>query len=75
MLDGLRASPVVYPEEEVGREMEQGRNGGGWAYSFVVRPSHLTVDHASISRRSIVPTPDRDTFNVWALITLFLYIT
>ena len=45
--------------------------GGGKAYSFAACPSHLTLDHASLSRRSTVPTPNRDTFNIWALITLF----
>ena len=33
--------------------------------------SHLTVDNASLSRQSTVPTPNRDTSNVWALNTLF----
>ena len=32
---------------------------------------HLTIDHASLSRRSTVPTPNRDTSNIWALITFF----
>ena len=32
---------------------------------------HLTIDHASLSRRSTVPTPDRGTSNIWAFITLF----
>ena len=40
-----------------------GRGGGG--DSFVACLSHLTIDHASLSRRSTVPTPNRDTFNVW----------
>ena len=48
---------------------------GGGAYSFVACLSHLTIDHASLSRRSTVPTPNRDTSNIWALITLFPYIT
>ena len=49
--------------------------GGG--YSFVSRLSHLTIDHACLSRRSTVLAPinNRDTFNNWALITLFPYIT
>ena len=35
---------------------------------------HLTIDHASLSRRSTVPTPNnRDTSNNWAVITLFPY--
>ena len=48
--------------------------GGGC--SFVDCLSHLTIDHASISRRSTVfPTPISDTSNIWALITLVPYIT
>ena len=37
---------------------------GPGPYSFVACISHLTSDHASLSRRSIVPTPDRDTSNI-----------
>ena len=48
--------------------------GGGAGLSFVAFLSHLTIDHASFSRRSTVPTPSRDTSNVWALITLLPYI-
>ena len=46
-----------------------GERRGEGAYSFVACLSHLTVDHASLSRRSTVPTPDRDTSNVWVLNT------
>ena len=49
---------------------KSGRGGGG-AYSFVACLSHLTIDHASLPRRIIVPTPNRDTSNVWAFITFF----
>ena len=52
-----------------------GGGGTGGAYSFVACLSRLTIDHASLSRRSTVPTPNRDTTSVWALITLFPYIT
>ena len=38
-----------------------------------VHVSRLTIDHASLSRRSTVPTPNRDTSNIWALITLLPY--
>ena len=50
--------------------------GGGWggAYSFV-ELSRLTIDHASLSRRSTVSTPNGDISNIWALITLVPYIT
>ena len=39
--------------------------------SFVAWLSHLTIDHASLSRRSTVPTPNRDTSNILELITFF----
>ena len=46
--------------------------GGVWgAYSFAACLSRLTIDHASVSRRSTGLIPNRDTSNVWALITLF----
>ena len=61
--------------EEGGREGGREGGGGGRAYSFVACLNHLTIDHASLSRRSTVPTPDRDTSNIWALIKLFPYIT
>ena len=44
---------------------------GGGAYPFVACLSHLTIDHASLSRRDTVPTPNRDTSNIWALISFF----
>ena len=50
-----------------------GEGGGG--YSFVACLSHLTIDHASLSRWSPVLTPKRDTSNIWTLITLLPYIT
>ena len=51
------------------------RWAGGGAYSFVAcLVSHLTIDHASLSRRSTVPTPNRDTSNVWALSTFIPYV-
>ena len=54
------------------------RGGGmlrGGVSSFVARLSHLSIDHASLSRRSTVPTPNRDTSNIWALITIVPCIT
>ena len=49
-----------------------GPGGEGRGYSFVACLSHLTIDHACLSRRSNVPTPnDGDTSNVLALIALF----
>ena len=50
--------------------------GGGGAYSFVACPSHLNIDHASLSRRSIVPTTVLiETSNIWVLLTFLPYIT
>ena len=49
--------------------------GAGGGYSFVACLGHLTIDHASLSRGSTVPTPNRDTSNIWALITLLSYTT
>ena len=52
------------------------RTGGGeGAYSSGACLRHLTIDHASLSSLSTVATPNRDTFNNWALITLLPYIT
>ena len=49
--------------------------GGGQAYSIgVAFRSHLTIDHASLSRRTTVPVPDRDTSNIWAFITFFPHV-
>ena len=51
-----------------------GGEGGGRTH-LLLASSYLTIDHASLSRRSTVPTPNRDTSNIWALITRFPYIT
>ena len=42
-------------------------------YSFVACLSRSAIDHASLSRRSTVCTsvPNRDTFNIWALVSFF----
>ena len=45
--------------------------GGGGLNSYLL--SYLTIDHAPLSRLSTVPTPSRDTSNIWALITLLPY--
>lgn len=50
----------------------------GWgvgACLCVACPSHLTIDHALFSRRSTIPTPDRVTLDIWALITSPPYTT
>ena len=44
-----------------------GSEGGGGAYSLVDYLSRLSIDHASLSRRSTVSTSSRDTSNIWAL--------
>ena len=45
------------------------------ADSFAACLSHLSIDHACLSRRSRAPTASRNTSNVRAPITLFPYIT
>ena len=52
-----------------------GRSGGGWRTHLLVCLCHLAIDHASLSRRSTVPTPNRDNSNIWALLTLLPYTT
>ena len=41
---------------------------GGGAYSCIACLSHMTIDHASLSRRSTVSTPNRDTSNNWGVV-------
>ena len=50
-----------HDKEEVGHCTGGGR---AWAYFSVACLSHLTIDHASLSRRSTVPTPNGDTSNI-----------
>ena len=59
----------------VGGEAGRGRGAGGGLISFVACLSHLTIDHAFLSKKGTVPTPNRDTSNNWALFTLFPYLT
>ena len=40
-----------------------GEGAGGGAYSFAACLSKLTVDRVCLSRRSTVPSANRDTFN------------
>ena len=56
-------------------EKSYSEGGRGGAYSFVVCLSYMTIDHAPLSRRSNVPTPNRDTSNIRAFLTLFPRIT
>ena len=55
-----------------GLHIEKGRRGRGGVLGFVCL-SHSTIEHASLSRRSTVATPNRDTSNSWALITILPY--
>ena len=52
-----------------------GKDRGEAGYSFVACLSPSTIDHASLSRRSTVPTPNEDASNIWALTAFFQYIT
>ena len=45
------------------------------AYSLVAYLGHWAIDQAFLSGRSTVPTPNRDTSNIWALITFSAYVT
>ena len=62
--DGLMGCKGTTATVEVGVVV-----GGGGAYSFVACLSSLTMDHAFLSARSTVHTPNRDTSNIWALST------
>ena len=46
---------------------------GGGGYSFVACLSHLTIDHASLSRRSTVPTPNRHLRHLGAHYAFSIY--
>ena len=58
----------------VGRAVSPSRRRGGRTHLLLALVI-LTIDHASLSRRSTVPTPVRDTSNISALVTLLPYIT
>ena len=47
------------------------RGAGGACRRAPCIISHLAIDQSSLSRRSTVPTPNRDTSNILALITFF----
>ena len=47
-----------------------GGGGGGGGIHLLLALSNLTIDHASLSKRSTVSTAHRDTSNIWALITV-----
>ena len=71
-------STLPPPALGVAIRMDRARAGG--VYSFVACLSRLTIDHASLSRRSTVPTPSRDTSKgggsndrQGGYLTLFLY--
>ena len=74
----LSASRFSQQVRQGGRGIEagtEGGGGGGGAYSFVACLNRLTIDHAFLWRRGTVPTPYRDTSDVWALISCFPRIT
>ena len=48
--------------------------GGAGVHSYVACHSHLTIDRSSLSKWGTVPTPNRDTSNIWALIACFPHI-
>ena len=48
------------------RQGHKGLGGGGVLIVLLA----LVIWPSTLSRRSTVPTPNRDTFNIWALITL-----
>ena len=63
-----------------GQKLAFGRGGpaatqGSGVYSFaaVCLRSFDYIDHVSLSRWSIAPTPSRDTFNIWVVTTFFIY--
>ena len=74
----------VYPREPgaglgvlvvmLGRSLRASLHVGGGGGVFVARHKHLTIDHASLSRRNKFFTPNGDTSKVWALSTFGRYI-
>ncbi|CAN0488655.1 unnamed protein product, partial [Laminaria digitata] len=42
--------------------------GGGGRTHLLLALSRLIIDRAPLSRRSTVPTPNRDTSNIWVLV-------
>ena len=60
-------------KNQPGRHHPEGARVGA-ACSFTACLSYLSIDNASLSRRSTVPTPNRYTSSSWALIALFSYI-
>ena len=49
--------PMVVEASPTRARAHSARRRGGGAHSFVACLSHLAIDHASLSRRSTVPTP------------------
>ena len=54
-------TPTPVPADEI-----SGRTQGGGRTHLLLALSHLTIDHACLSRRSTVPTPNRHTSNLGA---------
>lgn len=53
---------------------ERGGEGEGGGTHFSLALSRLAIEHASLSKRSSLPTPNRDTTsNIWTLRHVFSY--
>ena len=79
MVGGQRRT-VKRNTEGRARENEGGGTGRGGAYSFFAYLSGLTIDHASLSGRSTVPStvpiPNGDTSDTWGahyVVSIHLY--
>ena len=59
----LPSSIFTPGSEERGGVSSGGGRGRFVVGSFAAYLSHFTIDHASLSRRSVVPTPKADTSN------------
>ena len=68
----VRASCPGREGGDEGGRQHQGPRGGA-AHSFDVCLTHFTIDHAPLASRGTVHTPNRDTSNIWALVTLLPY--
>ena len=71
-LQGGGGSVIMWGGEECTHVMNGRRRTAIWGGTHLsLALGHLTLDHALLSRGSTVPVPDRDTFNISALITSF----
>ena len=49
--------------------------GGRGGCSFDACYGHLTIEHVSLSKRSTAPSSNRDTSDIWVIITFFSCVT